>query len=257
MKHPRLEVLFTPAEFSALTTEKLRGTTCVVFDVLRATSSITTALAHGAAGVLPVATIPEALAIRQSRPEALLGGERGGFRILAQTKGGVDFDFGNSPREFATAKLQDRLLVVTTTNGTRALQATRGAAHVLIASFLNLSATIAFLRDLQPVSLLLIGAGTYEEAALEDTLAAGAVCDALWTTYTDGHVADSAKIARILYRHLGADLAAALAQSRNGSRLIDIPELRDDVAFAAQQDAYPLVAWMDDAGLVTARDAKT
>ena len=66
---PTLEVLFTPAEFALLPQRDLSGTVCVVFDVLRATSTIITALANGAAAITPVAEIPEALALKRARPE--------------------------------------------------------------------------------------------------------------------------------------------------------------------------------------------
>ena len=84
-----LEVLFTPAEFAALPQRDLRRTVCVVFDILRATSTMVTALANGAAAVLPVAEIAEALAARAHLPDALLAGERDGFRICADLTGGV------------------------------------------------------------------------------------------------------------------------------------------------------------------------
>ena len=114
-----VEVLFTPAEFRVLPDCDLSGTTCVVFDVLRATSTIVTALAAGAAGVLPVEEISEALAWRR-RPDVLLAGERGGQRISAALTGGVEFDLGNSPREFTPERVAGKLIVSTTTNVTRA-----------------------------------------------------------------------------------------------------------------------------------------
>src|SRR5436189_5710155 len=95
-----LEVLFTPAEFAALERRDLSNQVCVVFDVLRRTSSIVTALANGASGILPVAEIPEALKIRERDPDVLLAGERDGLRIGSDLTGGVAFDLGNSPREF-------------------------------------------------------------------------------------------------------------------------------------------------------------
>src|SRR6266700_3040795 len=76
-----LEVLFTPAEFGELGEVDLSGTVCVVFDVLRATSSMATALANGASAIVPVAEIPEALRLRERDPDVLLAGERDGLRI--------------------------------------------------------------------------------------------------------------------------------------------------------------------------------
>ena len=99
-----LEVLFTPAEFAALHARNLSGTTCVVFDVFRATTSMVTALANGAEAVVPVAEIAEAVSLKCERPELLLAGERDGVRIRSPLSGGVDFDLGNSPREFTAEK---------------------------------------------------------------------------------------------------------------------------------------------------------
>src|SRR5262249_41635536 len=150
----------------------LRNTVCVVFDILRATSSMVTALGNGAKAIIPVSEIPEALAIKQKQPEVLLAGEREGLRIRAAQTGRIDLDLGNSPREFTSEKIDGKTIVMTTTNGTRALQACTGAKKVFVGSFLNLEAMAAWTRKNKPEQVLLVCAGTYEEAAYEDTLAA-------------------------------------------------------------------------------------
>src|SRR5262245_22700902 len=133
----RVELLQAPAEWRALSPPDLADTTCVVFDVLRATSTMLTALAHGAARVVPVSEIGEALAWRTRDPAVLLAGERDGVRILAAGGTGVDFDLGNSPRELDATRIRGRAIVITTTNDTRALRACAGARCVLLAAFLN------------------------------------------------------------------------------------------------------------------------
>src|SRR3954468_4770124 len=133
-----LEVLFTPADFAVLERRDLSNTVCVVFDVLRATSSIVTALANGALAILPVGEISEALKIRERDPGVLLAGERDGLRIGSDLSGEVAFDLGNSPREFRREAVSGKRIVMTTTNGTRALRACAGAKSVFAASFLNL-----------------------------------------------------------------------------------------------------------------------
>lgn len=249
MKIP-VHVLFTPADFSALTPPALAGATCVVFDVLRATSTLLTALAHGAEAIFPVADIPAALALRTSRPGLLLGGERGGLRISAAQSGGVEFDFGNSPREYPPARVAGQTLAITTTNGTRALQACAGADAVLAGAFLNLAATARWLQKHPPRRLLLVCAGTGEEAAWEDTLAAGALWDRLATASGDWEPADSAHIARQIYLPCAGDLTGAMRFSRNGRRLLALPELAADVAFCLQRDTLAVVAVMGaDGGL--------
>lgn len=236
-----LEVLFTPAEFAALKQRDLGETVCVVFDVLRATSAMVVALGNGAAAIVPVEEIAEAVALRQQR-DVLLAGEREGVRIRADLGGGLEFDLGNSPREFTPEKVRGRTIVVTTTNGTRALRACAHARTVLAASFLNLRATAEFILREKPAGVLVVCGGTHEEAAYEDVLAAGALCDLVWSGPRAGNVADSAYLARRLFQLEQADLFAAVAQSRNGRRLLNMPELRDDVHFCLQRDTMNLVA---------------
>ncbi len=238
------DAILTPAELPTLARRDLRQTVCVVFDVLRATSTVVTALQHGAREVIPVSEISEALAIKKSRPDVLLAGERDGLRIRAAQTGGTDFDLGNSPREFIPQKIRGRTIVSSTTNGTRALRACAGAKTVLAASFLNLRATAQFLRTRRANEWLLVCAGTRENVALEDVLAAGALCE-----ISDGELTDAAQIALAAWRQAQADLAAAVSRSENGRRLLALPELRDDVPFCLQRDAFPLVAQMKNGAL--------
>lgn len=245
-----LEVLFTPAEFNTLSERDLSNTVCVVFDVLRATSSMVVALANGAKTVVPVSEISEAVALRERDPRAVLAGERHGVRIHAGLAGGTEFDLGNSPREFTREKVSGKTIVTTTTNGTRALQACAGAKTVFAACFLNLRATADKLAAAE--NAILVCSGTFDQAAYEDTLAAGAMCDLLWPRYGAGAVADSAIMARQLYLLEKSDLLAAVSSSRNGRRLLSMPDLRDDVAYCVQRDIFSLVAELGMNGSIKA-----
>ncbi len=245
-----LEVLFAPAEYALLNQRDLRQTVCVVFDILRATSTMVAALGNGAAAIIPVAEIAEALNLRQREPGVLLTGERNGLRIPAHLTGGIDFDLGNSPREFTEAHVRGKTIVMTTTNGTRALRACASAQAVLLGSFLNLRATAEFIEQRTPVHLLLVCSGTLEQAAYEDVLGAGALCDLIWPRYGQGAVADSAQIARRLFRLEQNDLLATIAQSRNGRRLMALPQLCDDVPFCLQRDILSLAAELGADGRV-------
>jgi 2-phosphosulfolactate phosphatase len=240
-----LDVLFTPAEFAALAKRDLTETVCVVFDVLRATSTIITALANEADTVIPVAEIPDALAIKKQRPEVLLAGERDGHRIRAEMTGGIEFDLGNSPREFTSARVRGRTIVLSTTNGSRALRACAKARTVLAGSFLNLRATADYLERHPAPNLLLICSGTADQAAYEDVLGAGALADQLWPRYSAGEIGDSANIARQIHQQNFHNLLAAMAHSRNGRRLLSMSDLRDDVPWCLQRDLHPLVAKLD------------
>tara|TARA_Y100001934_G_scaffold283541_1_gene404175 strand:- start:4622 stop:5383 length:762 start_codon:yes stop_codon:yes gene_type:complete len=244
----RIEATFTPADFSALGDRDISQATCVVFDILRATTSMNTALANGAAAVIPVATIEEAVAIRKERPDVLLAGERDGVRILADQSGGVDFDLGNSPREYTEEVVKGRTIVSTTTNGTRALRACTGAKHVFIASFGNLRAIADWIEQNTVSHLILVCAGTYEEAAYEDMVAAGALCEFVWAQFVTGYFSDAAEMARQIYRVMQRDVESAMQYSRNARRLLSMPDLKDDVQFCCQRENLRLIAALNEAG---------
>ena len=257
-----IETILTPAELPALAQRDLRATACVVFDVLRATSTFVTALHNGAKAVIPVSEIAEAIALKNSKSKIintksiLLGGERDGVRISA---GGIEFDLGNSPREYRPEKVRGKTIVSTTTNGTRALRASANAQTVLAASFLNLTATAEFLQQNNFEHVLLVCAGTGESQADEDILAAGALCEILvGSSRCDDRTAqravptisDSTQIARRAWLAAQPDLSAAVCKSENARRLLAIPELRDDVAFCLQHDVFPLIAQMGVDGTI-------
>lgn len=246
----KIEVLFTPADFGALAKRDLANSMCVVFDILRATSTMLTALANGAAAVVPAEDIPEALELHKRNPGALLAGERNGVRIRANLTGSVDFDLGNSPREFTSDRVAGRTIVMTTTNGTRALRAASSAKRVIVGGLLNLSAIATDVQAHPHDELLVVCSGTLEQASIEDALAAGALCDLLWHQYLPREIADSAQIARELYLAHRGDLFAAMRLSRNGRRLLGMPELRDDVPFCLQRDTMQRVALLGTDGVV-------
>jgi 2-phosphosulfolactate phosphatase len=250
-----LEVVLSPHEFAPLAQRDLSQATCVVFDVLRATTSMITALAQGATAIIPVTEISEALAWKAERPDILLAGERDGLRIRAAQTGSIDFDLGNSPREFTAETVRGRMLVMTTTNGTRALRACAAAGTALVSSFLNLTATIDWIRRAPARHLVVVCAGTYEEPALEDILAAGALCESLWPDFSSGMISDGAALARQIHLALGADPVGAMALGRNGRRLLAHPDLRADVAVCGRRDSVSLVAALDRTGAVRRLDS--
>jgi 2-phosphosulfolactate phosphatase len=244
-----IEVLFSPAEFETLRKRNLSQTTCVVFDVLRATSTMITALANGAKAIIPVSEISEALEIKRQDPNVLLAGERDGLRIEANRTGSINFDLGNSPREFTKEKVAGKRIVITTTNGTRALRSCAHAGTVLISSFLNLTATISFLEtEDPPLQLVVICSGTFEQSALEDVLGAGALCEPFYSN--DLVYSDSVFMAVDLFLEARDCLNHAFSLSRNGRRLLSRPELREDVSYCAQRDIYDFVVEMGKDGTV-------
>jgi len=243
-------VILLPAEIKNLPQCDLSETACVVFDVLRATSTIVTALANGAQGVLPVREISDALTIKQQRPEVLLAGERNGVRIGEELAGSISFDLGNSPREFVRSKVEEKIIVMTTTNGTRALCACSGAGRILIGSFLNFHVTVEHIQRGDFSQILLICAGTEENVAYEDVLCAGAFIDLLASQNGEKNVDDAAQLARAAYLQEQRNLFAGFSKGSNAQRLLSLPSLCEDVAFCAQRDVLHIVAEVASHGMI-------
>jgi 2-phosphosulfolactate phosphatase len=139
----------------------------VVIDVLRATTTLTVAMSHGALRVVPVATPEEALAWKRAAPEVLACGERDGRMVPG-------FDLGNSPLEYAVTAVRGRTLVFASTNGSLALLAARSAQRRLLAAFVNLDAVVERLAGERRVAI--VCAGKDGGLALEDAACAGLLC---------------------------------------------------------------------------------
>jgi 2-phosphosulfolactate phosphatase len=212
---------------------RLAGGIAVVIDVLRATTTIVHALAAGCSAVRPCAEVDEARALADGLPagKVLLGGERGGVPLPG-------FDRGNSPREYTAAACGGTTLVLTTTNGTRALLRAAEAERVLVAGFVNYSAVCEQLRqDARPLHI--VCAGTEGAVTLEDTLLAGAFIDFLCE---EGEVClnDAARLAWDCFENHGRVLLGALEVSRGGTQLRRLG-YDDDIRAAAQVDQFALV----------------
>ncbi len=227
-----IDAALNPAEIALLPSRDLSRTTCVVFDVLRATSSMVTALAHGAAAIHPVCTIEEALAHRAERSGAILCGERHGERIEG-------FALGNSPFEYRD--VAGRTLISTTTNGTVALSAGEKAERVLAGAILNLGALAEELRRSNPERVLLVCAGTFEEFALEDAEAAGLLIQMLGRA----SLTDSAHAALAVAQAFPQPLDA-LRAARNG-RVLLAKGRGDEVDWCARVSEFSIVGVMESA----------
>jgi 2-phosphosulfolactate phosphatase len=224
------------------------GGIAVVIDVLRASTTIATALAHGAAVVLPRRSIDEARATAAARAGALLGGERGGLKITG-------FDLGNSPAEYTADRLAGRPVVITTTNGTAALAACHDAAEVLVGAIVNRAAVAATARRLAVErgcdAIHLVCAGTDGHVTEEDVLAAGAMLDAAGR---EDELDAAAHAARDRFRGLAAAgragleerIAAAFRTCRGGENLIALG-MEADLALAAAIDSLAVVPRLDRA----------
>ena len=222
----------------------LRGGVVVVVDVLRATTVMIQALASGCAAIVPCGVIDEATALAASLPagSALRAGERQGLPIPG-------FDLANSPADFTPEVCRGKTLVMTTTNGTRAILASREADRVYVTAFSNLGATGAVLRD-DPRPVHVVGAGTDGTISLEDTLLAGALVMNL-TDRAAGN--DEALIARGLWSESEANLERVLESGRGGRRVSEIG-LAADVHEAARIDVHQFTASLRSEPLRIVRD---
>jgi 2-phosphosulfolactate phosphatase len=220
-----------------------------MIDVLRASTTITHALAAGAEGVIPCREVDEARQIRAGFPlgSVVLGGERGGLPIEG-------FDLGNSPSEYTHTAVEGKTVVFTTTNGTLALMECTAAANVYVGSFVNLSAVVGRLTGERPVHLLC--AGTRGRVTREDVLCAGAMTELFLETAVDENdVTDQARIARDCWRAavphgarppsaLAGELSLALHETQGGRNLLSIG-LEHDIDMAADVDRFDIVPQLD------------
>lgn len=199
----------------------LAGGVAVVIDQLRASTTIATALAGGAAAVRVCEEPPEAVALAadMSPGTFLLGGERGGVRIDG-------FDLGNSPAEYTPQRVAGRTILFTTTNGTRTALLARAAERVLFGCLTNTRAVAAELHADGRTPHLLC-AGTNGQISMEDVLAAGAILDAMHATPDD----DAARIALELWRSARAEPGGVrrVLHASRGGRGLDVLGFHADV----------------------------
>ena len=213
--------------------------TVVVVDILRATSCMTTALAHGIDGIIPVATLEEALTAKSAR--VFTAGERDGKKVDG-------FDLGNSPFEYMEENLKGKTIAFTTTNGTQAIVKSLGAREIIIGSFLNLAAVVRYLENGKD-NILIVCAGWKGKFNLEDTLFAGAVVEALQRTIEPA--CDAPLAAMQLYRSAKHDLNDALKNSSHVKRLARLG-IHKDIAFCLTPNQYQVVPVLKDGVLIPA-----
>ena len=212
----------------------------IVIDTLRATSVITSALAAGAKGVIPVMEIDEAVRLYHNlgADEALLCGEREGNPIPG-------FHFGNSPAEYHHGSVGGKTLVMTTTNGTRAILAADKAAELAIGCMLNASAVAGHAQQ-SGRDVTILCAGTRGRFTTEDVLTAGAIIDALGTDHNG--LDDLSVFAHMFYKRFEHDLMGGLRLCTHAEDLIHAG-YGADVEYCMRKDYLSVVAYYEK-GLV-------
>ena len=236
----KLHVAFAPG---GLTPADVQGRTVFVIDILRATTTMCAALNHGAKAIIPVASTEEALRLAQTIGSAdmLLAGEKDSVRIPG-------FHLGNSPLEMTETAVRGKTLIVTTTNGTKALLAAQGAAAVFAVGAANLTLAAEKAREVieKDESVLVVCAGRNGAFALDDAYCAGRLAAATLGSRKPRRGLNDAAIASLdLVRRYGDRWERPLTYSRAGRELIHLG-FRDDVLDAARLDAYPVLAYFHD-----------
>ncbi len=218
---PLIEVSYTPENFEVYDSSE---SIVVVNDIFRATSAICTAFEHGAKAMIPVETIEEARALQKKG--YLAGAERNAEKVEG-------FDFGNSPYDYMGDNIKGKTLVLTTTNGTRAIEmAKKNSEVIVIGSFLNISALSKWLVG-QKKNVIILCSGWKGRINLEDSLFAGALTKELIQdgTYSMEHdVEDSALIAMHLFEMAQKDPEKLLKVSSHRRRLARL-NLKEDIRF--------------------------
>ncbi|MEX1010902.1 MAG: 2-phosphosulfolactate phosphatase [Balneolaceae bacterium] len=235
-----LDVFFSVHSFQE---EELRDRVVVVADVLRATSTIVTAIHNGARGVIPVADMGEASKIAQNvdSDNYLLCGEKDGVMIEG-------YDLGNSPLEYTPERVKGKTLIFNTTNGTKALRKSFSADEVYIAAFLNLDQVVEKLSSVGK-DVVIVCSGWKGRLSMEDLLLAGSIIYHLGDGNLPSEARDGAKVAFSLYEKFGKDLASVILNSNHGFRLRNLNSVAD-IEYCSQVNTHRVLPVLHE-GIIT------
>ncbi|SFT51299.1 2-phosphosulfolactate phosphatase [Lishizhenia tianjinensis] len=225
-----IEVCFTPGEYEYFKDEY---EIVVVIDVLRATSAICSAFNNGVSALIPVPTIEEA---REYQAK--------GYLVGAERKGQIvdGFDFGNSPYSYMKEELKGQEVVLSTTNGTKAINIAKDADTVVIGALSNLDALCAWLIE-QNKNVLCLCSGWQDKFNLEDTICAGAIMEQLIATGNYTSDEDSSIAAKYLYLSAKDNYMGYLKSSSHRRRLKNL-NLNEDIKYCLtpnQTDVIPIL----------------
>jgi 2-phosphosulfolactate phosphatase len=211
--------------------EKIENKTVVVIDMLRATSVIITALNNGCIGVIPVLTVEEAAGIvRNSKEDFMLGGERNALKIEG-------FHYSNSPLEYTRETIYGKTLVMTTTNGTKAIKGCMGASNILIGAMLNAKATAKKIIDLNK-DVVIVNAGTYGEFSIDDFLCSGYIIDCVLKEIKVG-LTDIALTSHYVYKN-NEDIHSFIKYASHYKRITELG-LKTDLEYCCRKDIIDIV----------------
>lgn len=231
----KIDLSFSTTQFDEL---QLRDKNIIVIDVLRASTTIAVALNNGAREIIPVASVESAVKISGSLfgEVTLRGGERNGKMIEG-------FNLGNSPLEYTEAAVKGKSIIYCTTNGSVAMAKSRYAKMLVIASFVNMSTVVDFMKA-ENKDFLIVCAGRLNNLghfSLEDSVCAGLIIQKL--TKIEGlelELTDAAQAALALQKAFGKSILKLLKSTEHGKLLIEIG-LGDDLKVCAELDSVPVL----------------
>ncbi len=203
----------------------------VVVDILRATSAICTALDLGVTSIIPVSTIEDALDFKDDENH-ILAAERNGKIVSG-------FDIGNSPTDYLNKDFKGNKMVLTTTNGTRAINIAKRDHEVVIGAFLNIGALTQFLIK-EGKDVIILCAGWKDDFCLEDSIFAGALSLRLANNENFFYENDSTINSIMLYEQSKNDLFGFLSNSQHRKRLAHLG-IEDDVQFCLEHNKTSII----------------
>jgi len=228
--------------------EKVKDKTIVIIDMLRATSVIVAAIANGCREVIPVLTIEEAMELsRKDRDNYILGGERKALKIEG-------FDCSNSPLEYRKEVVRNKSIILTTTNGTRAIKGSEQAKNIYIGSMLNAKA-VAALLTVSKEDIVIVNAGTYDEFSMDDFICSGYIIDRVLNltdlsshgislkgadlSEIDVELSDIAKTAHYIYK-MNRDIVGFIKNASHYKRIVELG-LNEDLEYCCRKDLTKVV----------------
>lgn len=231
----QIDLLITPIGTSEL---YFRDKNVVVIDVLRASTSIITALYNGAREVIPVASVENAVKVSGSLfgDVVLRCGEREGKIIPG-------FNLGNSPLEYSPETVANKSIIFTSTNGSLAMVKAKFARQIIVAAFVNITAVIDYLSKLNE-DFVIVCAGKEHNFCIEDVVCGGMIIQMLEKNGIKTECTDGATAARTLYKSFGRSINKMLRNSEHGKYLISIG-FEKDLKICSEIDTLPVLPVLD------------
>lgn len=231
-----IDVIMVPQQAG---NQLIKGQTTIILDILRATSTMVTALANQARQIIPVMEPEAAFQIRQTigAENCILGGERKGYKLNG-------FDLGNSPAEYLEANVSGKNVILCTSNGTKAVLWTREAREVIIGSFLNMKVICDYLKSSYITSdIFIVCSGREGNFSLEDFTGAGMIVSAIGSNY---ELTDRAKTAQFTFEKAWEiGLASIVSQTEHGRYLKEIG-MESDIAWCTTLNKFPILPRLVD-----------